>query len=242
MGDDTPGDLPSPDAISSSASPADALEALREEYQEVSRIVLGLDERDFSRATRCKDWNVKELVAHLLWGATRVHRFLTQPAPDAADKDAVSYWRSYDRVGDAPHIADRAKELAAQYAGTKELAEAWDDMWPKVVEAAEREGAGRLVATWGPKLALDEYLKTQVLEVTVHRMDLEHALGLKGWGTDQAVSIVDETLEGLLGEQPPSDLEWDVVDFIEAGTGRRPLTDEERKLLGPLADRFPLMG
>jgi uncharacterized protein (TIGR03083 family) len=242
MSEDSPEDLPPFDVIPVSGSPVDALEALRVEYQEVSKIVLGLDERDYALATRCQAWNVKELLAHLLWGATRVHRFLTQPAPDSADKDSVTYWRSYDRVGDGPHIADRAKELAARYEAPSQLAEAWDDMWPKVVEAAEREDVRRLVATWGPKLTLDEYLKTQVLEITVHRMDLEHALGLKGWGTDQAVSIVDETLEGLLGEQPPSDLEWDVVDFIEAGTGRRPLTEEEREILGPLADRFPLMG
>ena len=89
---------------------------------------------------------------------------------------------------------------------------------------------------------MDDFLKTRVLEVTVHRMDLEDALGRKGWGTDRAVSIVDDTLEGLLGEQPPSELEWDVVDFIEVGAGRRPLTEEERRILGALADRFPLIG
>jgi hypothetical protein len=53
---------------------------------------------------------------------------------------------------------------------------------------------------------------------------------------------VDDTLEALLGEEPPSDLEWDVVDFIEAGTGRRPLSDKERDTLDTLADRFPLLG
>jgi hypothetical protein len=89
---------------------------------------------------------------------------------------------------------------------------------------------------------VDELLKTRVLEVTVHRMDLEEAFGKKGWGTDQAISIVDDTLEGLLEQEPPSDLEWDVIDFIEAGAGRRPLTDEERVILGPLAEKFPLLG
>ena len=73
-------------------------------------------------------------------------------------------------------------------------------------------------------------------------LDLEDALGRKGWGTDRAVAIVDETLEGLLGQEPPSDLEWDVVDFVETGAGRRPLTDTERRILGRLAARFPLMG
>ena len=30
--------------------------------------------------------------------------------------------------------------------------------------------------------------------------------------------------------------------FIETGTGRRPLTEAERSILGPLAERFPLLG
>jgi hypothetical protein len=122
------------------------------------------------------------------------------------------------------------------------LADAWDELWPRTLDTARQADRSRIVVTWGPATTFDEYLKTRVLEITVHRMDLEDALGRKGWGTDLAVSIVDDILEGLLGEQPPSDLEWDVVDFIETGTGRRPLTASERAILGPLADRFPLLG
>jgi uncharacterized protein (TIGR03083 family) len=235
-------DLPPPDVRKPEASPADPLEALRDECEEVSRILLGLPEEDFARPTRCTVWNVKELLAHMFRNVERVSRGLAQPALAEASSDSVSYWRSYDPQGDAPDIADRAKELAARYGRGRELAEAWDGMWREAVQAARGEDRGRIVPTWGPTLTLDEFLKTRVFEMTVHRMDLEDALGMKGWGTDQAVSIVDDTLEGLLGEQPPSELDWDVIDFIEAGTGRRPLTDEERKILGPLADRFPLMG
>ena len=116
-------------------------------------------------------------------------------------------------------------------------------MWREALALAGRTDPARLLATtWGPTLRLDEYLKTRVLEVTVHRMDLEDALGRKGWGTDLAISIVDDILAGLLGEDPPRDLDWDVVEFIETACGRRPLTDHERKVLGPLAEKFPLLG
>jgi len=98
------------------------------------------------------------------------------------------------------------------------------------------------VSTFGPVLTLDEYLRTRVLEVTVHRMDLEDALGLPSWGTDSAVSIVDDILVGLLGTEPPRSLDWDVVDFMATGTGRRELTDAERTKLGVrLSKRFPLL-
>lgn len=242
MADETPDGLPVPDVEGGGGSPVDALEALREECEQVSKVALGLSEDDFSRPTRCSAWNVKELLAHMYWGMNRAKRSLTEPPPEVADTDSVTYWRSYDALEDAPGIADRATERSAGYTTGIELAEAWDELWREVVELAGREIRSRIVSTWGPTLALDEFLKTRVLEMTVHRMDLEDALGQKGWGTDKAVSIVDDTLEGLLGEQPPSDLEWDVVDFIEVGTGRRSLTSEEREILGGLADRFPLLG
>src|SRR6266536_648292 len=242
MGHEGPNGFPRPDVIGGGRSPVDALEALREECEQVSKVALGLSEEDFSRPTRCSAWNVKELLAHMYWGLNRARRSLAEPAPEVADTDSVTYWRSYDPLEDAPGIANQATRRSAGFASGIELAEAWDDLWREVVEWAAREDRGRIVSTWGPTLTLDEYLKTRVLEITVHRMDLEDALGQKGWGTDKAVSIVDDTLELLLGEQPPSDLEWDVVDFIEVGTGRRSLTSEEREILGPLAERFPLLG
>jgi uncharacterized protein (TIGR03083 family) len=221
---------------------ADPLEALAEECEEVSKIVLDLLEDDFDRPTRCTAWNVKELLGHMYRDVDRTNTALASLPPPEATHDAVTYWTSYDPVTDGRDIADRAKELAGQFGSGTQLAESWDQMWRRAVRAAGKADRARLVATWGPVTTLEEYLRTRVLEVTVHRMDLEDALGRKGWGTDRAVSIVDEILEGLLGREPPSDLEWDVVDFIEAGTGRRELTGGERKILGPLAGRFPLLG
>lgn len=233
--------LPRPDMVGPEAS-TDVIEALRDECMEVSKLVLGLTEEDFARPTRCTAWTVKGLLAHMYWGLNRVVRSLAEPPPPAADTDSVSYWRSYDALKDAPDIADRAARRATEFDTGRDLATAWDKLWREVVDAALVQDPRRVVSTWGPTLRLEELLKTRVLEVTVHRMDLEDAFGKRGWGTDRAMSIVDETLEGLLGQEPPSDLEWDVVDFIETGAGRRPLTDRERKILGPLAERFPLLG
>jgi uncharacterized protein (TIGR03083 family) len=221
---------------------ADPLEALAEECEEVSKIVLDLSEDDFARPTRCTAWNVKELLGHIYRDVDRINTAMASPPPPEVTHDSVTYWTSYDRITDGRDIADRAKELAGQYGTGPELGEAFDEMWRRAIDAARTADRSRLVVTWGPVLTLEEFLKTRVFETTVHRMDLEDALGRKGWGTDRAVAIVDETLEGLLGQEPPSDLEWDVVDFIETGAGRRQLTDNERKILGPLAGRFPLMG
>jgi uncharacterized protein (TIGR03083 family) len=221
---------------------ASPLAALRAECELVSETALSLPEESFSLRTRCIAWDVKGLLGHMYRDIDRLNIALSEGAPPEPDTDSVSYWTSYDPLGDAPDIAGRAQELADSYPTGRELAGAWDEMWRRSLDLAGAADPGRVVVTWGPALTLNEFLKTRVLEMTVHRMDLEDALGRKGWGSDDAVSIVDDIMEGLLGEQPPSDLEWDVVDFIEIGAGRRPLTEAERQILGPLADRFPLMG
>jgi hypothetical protein len=158
----------------------------------------------------------------------------------------VTYFRAYDPSpggSGALGVAARAKDVAARYASGRDLGAAWDELWPATLNRASAADRARVVVTIGPVLTLEEYLKTRVLEVTVHRMDLEDALGRRGWGTDTAVSIVDDILVGLLGTEPPRSLDWDVVDFIDVGTGRRELTEPERAKLGVrLSKRFPLLG
>jgi uncharacterized protein (TIGR03083 family) len=221
---------------------ADPLGALRGECELVSEAVIDLPEQDFSKKTRLPAWNVKELLGHMTNGVRRIGEYLDAPAPPEADTDAVAYWSRYDPMTDSPAVADRGKAVAAEFETGHSLATAWDEAWRRNTARAGNEDRSRLVqVAWGPALTLDEYLKTRVLEATVHRMDLENALGWKGWGTDDAVAVVDELLVGLLGGEPPTELDWDVVDFIETGAGRRPLTDDEREMLGDLADRFPLI-
>jgi uncharacterized protein (TIGR03083 family) len=220
----------------------DPVEALKGECELVSQLVLGLPEEAFDKPTRLPEWNVKQLLGHMTRGVDRIRVFLDEPPPPAVDTDSISYWTRYDPVTDSSEVAQRGKDVAALYESGQPLATAWDETWRRAAGRASTEDRSRpLQVSWGPALTLDEYVKTRVLEITVHRMDLENALGLQGWGTDAAISIVDEILEGLLGEEPPTELEWDAVDFIDVGTGRRPPTDREREVLGDLADRFPLL-
>jgi uncharacterized protein (TIGR03083 family) len=224
--------------------PERTLDALRTECGEVSRFVEGLTEDDFVRPTRLELWNVKELLGHVYRGVERIRVYAADPPGTAPTHDSVTYFRSFDGSkgsADAAGVADRAKEVADRFPTGGALVEAWDALWPGVLTEAEAVDPSRVVVTFGPAITFGEYLRTRVVEVTVHRMDLEDALGVRGWGTDGAVGIVDEILVGLLGGEPPHELDWDVVEFIETGTGRRDLTARERKLLGARASRFPLL-
>jgi hypothetical protein len=40
---------------------------------------------------------------------------------------------------------------------------------------------------------------------------------------------------------PPAELGWDDLALLAVGTGRRPLTEDERSILGPAQHRFPLL-
>jgi len=72
-------------------------------------------------------------------------------------------------------------------------------------------------------------------------MDLSHAT-LRGERiTPEAQEVVVGILDTLLGEPLPAGLGWDPRTYILTGTGRRELLNNERFVLGPLADRFPLL-
>ncbi|MFN2590466.1 MAG: maleylpyruvate isomerase N-terminal domain-containing protein [Actinomycetota bacterium] len=222
-------------------APADPLEALRAECQRVSHVMGHLPEEAFARATRCSAWNVKELLAHMYRDMLRVLTGLSEPEPETADTDAVSYWTRYDPKDDAADIADRAKEIAAQHESGRAMAEAWDGLWQRSVSLADEADRARVVRTWGPTLTLEDLLRTRVLEITVHGTDLAAALGRPPWATEEGLAITNEILSTLLGTDLPADLAWDPVMFAEKGTGRTGLTPDEREILGDGANRFPLV-
>jgi hypothetical protein len=71
-------------------------------------------------------------------------------------------------------------------------------------------------------------------------MDLADALGREPWITPAGAEVTTGILRSLLGADPPPG--WDERTFIEIGTGRRALGDEDRAALGNLAVRIPLLG
>ncbi len=224
--------------------PTEALRAFRAECEEVSRTVAALSEADFALPTRCPAWNVKELLGHMLRDVDRINTTLASPRLAAADCNSVEYWRRYDPSPASPDsigVADRAKEVASAYPTGGDLVRAWDDLWRSAVRSAETSEPGRVVRTWGPALTLEEFIRTRVVEITVHGMDLAEALGRGTWSTDGGRAITVDILTRLLDPTPPSSLTWDETTFIEKGTGRRTLTEKERRDLGTVAERFPLL-
>jgi hypothetical protein len=60
----------------------------------------------------------------------------------------------------------------------------------------------------------------------------------ESWPGPAPLALVRRVLDGLPGSPLPAG--WDDVSCVLKGTGRLPLTSEDRARLGPAAERFPL--
>jgi len=212
------------------------VDALAREVGSVGQLLHTLRQKQWEQPTRCPPMNVRELAAHMLRGAGRIQEMLDGGPVDAEpERDGITYFQSVTVSGE---IVKRAQEAAAAF--PQDLAKAWDLEWTKALQRA------RMYTNEDPVLRnvyglmrLSEYLKTRCVEVVIHHMDLDDALGRKPHPDKEALEIVGDVLRGLLG----TDLRpvgVDDVRFALIGSGRAPLNDDERQLLGPLADKFPL--
>jgi uncharacterized protein (TIGR03083 family) len=219
------------------------IEALADESARAETVLRSLADEDFELPTRCEAWDVRALVGHLIRDVDRLVTYAAEPAPAAADMDAVAYF-VYDAAAEAPRIARSTQETADRYGTNAELVAGFAKMWREAVLVARREGPDRIVAVGRQPpqaLRMDEYAQTRVLEMVVHGLDLARAVKQKAWLTPGGARITIAILAGLLGGPPPEALAWDDVTFIEAGTGRRRLSDGERTALGSDASSFPLL-
>jgi uncharacterized protein (TIGR03083 family) len=161
-------------------------------------------------------WNVAQLVAHIVRATTRVPDYLQRPVDGPVAVDRVGYWR-YDAAAEAPAIAQRAIDQAAAVA-PEQLPEAFADGHRATLEAAAAAGPDRVLSTIRGPMRLDEYVATRVVEVVVHHGDLRAALDLPPASDPGAARMVMQILEGLLGEPRPRNLGR--TRFIQVATGR----------------------
>ena len=218
------------------------LETLDGEARRSIDVVRALPDEAFATPTRCPPWDVRVLVGHMVRDLDRVLTYLGDAAPEMAISDAATYFRSYDPRAEGPRIAAGSVEAAERYASPAALVEGFDSTLRRCLEEAARAGPARVLATRLTSIRLDEFVKTRILEMGVHGMDLAAALGRRPWLTPAAASVVLSMLVGLLGADPAPALGWSDLTFIETATGRRPLTEAERAVLADGADSFPLLG
>jgi hypothetical protein len=106
------------------------------------------------------------------------------------------------------------------------LARDFDQAWLQTWSLVQATPPDRVVRTrHGDYMLLTEFLRTRVVEVAVHGLDLAAGLGRDPWLTDQAAAVIEELLvPAPAAARLRRDLGWDQVTLIAKGTGRLPLT------------------
>jgi hypothetical protein len=229
---------------------AAAIHALAVAYGNITAAVEGLTEAELMLPSRCAGWAVGDVLFHELLDARRALRTFATPATGPADVDDVSYWTAYSpprRDGDKNLSAEGA-EAAAHARYVRVAASAyppgalvWE--WRDTAGAACRAARAcphDLVATQGHVLRTEDFVATLVVEAAVHLLDMTVELVSAPAPAPASLGLVRRVLDGLAGHAVP--VAWDDTTYALKGTGRAPLTDVERRALGPSADRFPLFG
>jgi uncharacterized protein (TIGR03083 family) len=232
----------------------DALRDLGLCYRAITTTVSTLAESDYHRATRCEGWSVRDLLFHTLLDPHRALVAFASPTDDVPTTDFVEYWRPYrpGTEGAARH-AEYVRRAAAAYPQASILAEEWAETSEAALRAA---AAGALadinrgtqasrpdpprVLTQGLVIGVPDLLATLAVEAALHHLDLTLELGDAPPTPPGALAIVRQTLDGVLGVPLPA--VWDDRTYALKGTGRLALDASDRSAIGPLQDRFPLLG
>jgi hypothetical protein len=90
-------------------------------------------------------------------------------------------------------------------------------------------------------MRLADWVVTRVISIAAHGLDVAITLDRDPWTTDPALTIIRPVFVDLLDAELPASLQWDDQALLATATGRRPLTDCERMLLGPRQARFPFL-
>ncbi|MEG3635413.1 maleylpyruvate isomerase N-terminal domain-containing protein [Micromonospora palythoicola] len=223
--------------------------AFHDECDRLGAVLRTLDRSDLDRPTRCAPWTVADLLAHVRTGAGRLADMLAAPAPGPAQVDAAGYFGAakFLPAVDAARIAAARDQAAAGDTGPSPgrtgavLATDFDRAWRATLTAVDAHPADRVVRTrHGDAMTVTEFLRTRVVEVGVHGLDLAEALDRPPWLTPTAARVIADLLTG--GQALPPDLGWDRLTLIGKATGRSPRSRTEQQALDTAGIRLLAFG
>ena len=223
-------------------TPEMILEAFGAESQRLSEIVAGADDATFARPSPCVPWTVAELVYHVRMTMGRLPGMLAAPEPTGTGLvSAAGYYRADQRFSAAAN-ADRiqsaqrgAAALPGAAARARDFAAARQQAWTLL----QVTPPGRVVQTrHGDRMLLTEFLRTRVLELAVHGLDLATALERQPWTTALAAEVTGQLLlPSAAADRLRAETGWDQVTMIAKLAGRCPVTPAETQLIESLRTR-----
>jgi uncharacterized protein (TIGR03083 family) len=220
-------------------APEMILEAFGAESQCLLEVVAGADDAAFARPSPCAPWTVAELVYHVRMTMGRLPGMLAaRELADSGLVPAAAYYRADQRFSGTTN-ADRiqsAQRGAAALPGAAERARDFAEARQQAWALLQAEPPGRVVQTrHGDRMLLTEFLRTRILELAVHGLDLAAALERQPWMTTLAAHVTEELLlPSAAADRLRAQTGWDQVTLIAKLTGRRPVTPTETQLIQSL--------
>lgn len=215
-------------------------------YGRVTETVHNLSDADFDRPTRCPGMPVGPLLVHLLYDAQRALIAFASPTTAAPDRDFVTYWQDFPpRAEGEPEPDTRfVRTVASAYRKPAVLVQHWRELSAAAVRAAAVgvTDKHRRIETQGHVLRATDFVATLVLEATVHQLDLTLDLPDAPEPDPEGLRVTARTLDGLFGPEAWDVIGWDTTTYVLKATGRLPLDEDDLDMLGPYADRLPLLG
>ena len=208
-------------------------------YEPLIALADTVDEERGWTPTRLPGWTVRDLLFHLAGDCQRALVALGTPAAGEPDTDAVTYWAEWKPGTEGAQAGLRGvRTIASQWSSVRGPADLHAETARAVLTLAARADPSAVVGTQGRRLTVDALLRTLAVEAAIHHLDLGDVM--PGPPAATALAEVRNVCDGLLGEAALPTV--DDSRYALVGTGREPLSDDERRELGPLADRFPLFG
>jgi uncharacterized protein (TIGR03083 family) len=215
------------------------LVAFDAESRRLAEVMDGLDEASFGRPSPCVPWTAGELLFHVQMTVERLGGMLAEPEPAGSGLVTASgYYRADERFSAAVNDdrVESARRGAAALSGAGERTRAFRTARDRACLLAAAASPGRVVRTrHGDRMLLAEFMRTRVLELAVHGLDLAIAVDRTPWMTERAASVTSDLLlspaEAVWLRQAAG---WAPVTLIAKLTGRAPLTAAEAELAGSL--------
>ena len=211
--------------------------ALRAEAERLAAAVASEPAAAFARPSPCPPWTVGDLLYHVRTGVARLSHMLAEPEPTADAEGLVTaagYFSPDHRFSPATN-ADRVASAQHGAAGlpAEAMAADFERAWLEARAAVQAAPPDRVVRTrHGDLMLLADFLRTRVVELAVHGLDLAIGLDRDPWLTPEAASVVadlvlpDGSAAGLRQR-----LAWDHATLIAKVTGRQSLTPAESEVI-----------
>ena len=174
-----------------------------------------LDDADWSRATDCDEWTVKDILAHL----AHLESELCNPEQNTYEEpNGTRVISAYTAKGVEARRDRTPDEIVAEFAAAVEMRASRLARLPEDPKAPAPVTPGGVTWTW------DALLRNRSIDVWVHEQDIRRAVGRPGGldstGAHVAVMTFSFAMPYVLGKrvQPPamSTVRWEV-------TGETPL-------------------